>query len=278
MKKCFLFVIAIFYCVLTFAQKTIDGLINAEKSFAAYSVSHSTKEAFLKFLDSNGVVFDQGKPVNGIELWNKREKRPGVLDWHPVYADLSASGDFGFTSGPWTYRQSANDTVVARGEYTTVWHIDKNGEWKFLVDLGVQNTPEHTAATGGWKRKPVDTDVYKSTLQSLSEKEEEFIARTATVQSRGMKRIDWYKENAAANMVLNRNGHLYAPYDLSSVDIVNDMPERIQYTVNGSGIASTGDLGYVYGTTVVNSKTDNYIRIWKREKEGWKLLFEVLRF
>src|SRR6478609_3924438 len=34
------------------AQKGIDSLIQAEKNFAAYSVANSTKEAFLKFLDS----------------------------------------------------------------------------------------------------------------------------------------------------------------------------------------------------------------------------------
>jgi len=37
------------------AQRNIDGLINAEKSFAAYSVAHGTKDAFLKFLDSTGL-------------------------------------------------------------------------------------------------------------------------------------------------------------------------------------------------------------------------------
>lgn len=62
------------------AQKNIDSLINAEKSFAAYSVEHGTKDAFLKFLDSNGVVFEQGKAINGIEAWSKKEKRAGVLN------------------------------------------------------------------------------------------------------------------------------------------------------------------------------------------------------
>src|SRR5262245_11383803 len=68
------------------AQKGIDGLIQAEKDFAAFSVNNSTKEAFLKFLDSNGIVFDNGKPVNGIEIWNKRDSRPGVLNWWPQNA------------------------------------------------------------------------------------------------------------------------------------------------------------------------------------------------
>lgn len=49
------------------AQKNLDGLIRAEKSFAAYSVAHGTKDAFLKFADSNAIVFEGGKPINAIE-------------------------------------------------------------------------------------------------------------------------------------------------------------------------------------------------------------------
>ena len=48
------------------AQNNFDGLVNAEKSFAAYSVANGVKAAFLKFLDSNGIVFERGNSVNGI--------------------------------------------------------------------------------------------------------------------------------------------------------------------------------------------------------------------
>jgi ketosteroid isomerase-like protein len=48
--------------------------------------------------------------------------------------------------------------------------------------------------------------------------------------------------------------------------------------INGSGIASSGDIGYVYGTTIIDGKTDNYLRIWRREKTGWKIAVEVLRY
>ena len=75
-------------------------MIQAEKDFAAYSVAHSTKEAFLEYIDSSSMMFDNGEPVKAIEFWNKREKKPGVLNWRPQYAEISASGDFGYTTGP----------------------------------------------------------------------------------------------------------------------------------------------------------------------------------
>ena len=82
------------------AQKGIDNLIRAEKDFAAYSVTHSTKEAFLEYMDSSSILFDEGKSVKGIEFWNKREKKSTVLKWRPLYASIAGSGDFGYTTGP----------------------------------------------------------------------------------------------------------------------------------------------------------------------------------
>jgi ketosteroid isomerase-like protein len=54
--------------------------------------------------------------------------------------------------------------------------------------------------------------------------------------------------------------------------------QSIQYTILGSGIASSGDLGYVYGATVINGKTDNYLRIWRMENGDWRIVVEVLRY
>jgi hypothetical protein len=104
MKKIFSILILFFVCFQIQAQKGIDSLIQAEKNFAAYSVANSTKEAFLKFLDSAGIIFDNGKPANGITTWKKREKGQGVLNWHPQVAEISGSGDFGYTTGPWTFK------------------------------------------------------------------------------------------------------------------------------------------------------------------------------
>jgi len=56
------------------------------------------------------------------------------------------------------------------------------------------------------------------------------------------------------------------------------MPTQIKYEFIDSGISSSGDLGYVYGTTMINGKQDGYLRIWRKETEGWKIALEVLRY
>lgn len=253
------------------AQKNIDGLINAEKSFADYSIEHGMKGAFLKFLDSNGVVFDQAKAVNGIESWNKKQSRPGILNWHPQFAEIASSNDFGYTIGPWTFQpKTINDSVVARGQYFTVWHTDKNGEWKFLTDLGIGNIPENDFTS--IKKITAKKIEGHAVIDSILKAEENFIA--AYHENKGKA----YKKHLSNKTILLRNGRLPATSIDDQLIVIKQTPSDIEFTITGSDIASSGDLAFVYGNTIINSKPENYLHIWRKEKGGWKIALEVLRY
>ncbi|MGZ3952542.1 MAG: hypothetical protein ACXVBZ_14180 [Flavisolibacter sp.] len=253
------------------AQKNIDGLIAAEKSFAAYSVAHGTKDAFLKFLDSNGIVFEQGKAINGIRTWEKRENRLTVLSWRPQYVEIASSNDFGYTTGPWELCTSASsDSVVARGRFSTVWHIDARGEWKCLVDLGVGNSPNDT-----------ELKVEKIKGRKVTgepSKDEVLKVEQSFIESCQKNKVKGYNNFLSRKTILLRNGRLPA----QSVDdvalVIKQTPGVIGYTVTGSGIAQSGDLAFVYGNTSINNKEENYLRVWRKEKDGWKIAMEVLRY
>jgi ketosteroid isomerase-like protein len=272
MKRAIIIIIAIFFFVQQAdAQKGIDNLIQAEKDFAAYSVAHSTKEAFLKVMDSSSMMFDNGKPVKGIEFWNKREKNSAVLNWWPQYAEISASGDFGYTTGPWTFQPSKNDSVVARGQYITVWHLDKNGEWKFLADLGVNNTPVNLS--NEIKKIVAPKERSKPTKRSsLVSAEEKFIELSKH------DKYGAYRKYLSNESILNRNGFLPASKQQEQRVVIDSTSSLIQYIKEGWGISRVLDMGYTYGTTIINGKTENYLRIWRNEETGWKLAVEVLRY
>lgn len=255
-----------------FAQKNIDGLVNAEKSFAAYSVGHGTRDAFLKFADSSGIVFDNGKAINAIEAWNKREKRPFVLNWYPQFAEIAFSNDFGYTTGPWELTPNAdNDTVVARGQFTSVWHITANGEWKFLVDLGVSNTPKVLAISlTRINEKKVTGD---ATKDAVLKAEQDFISLYRNEKANAYKK---YLSNAS---ILNRNGLSYPATTKKSRSVfIKKTPADVEFTITGSGMASSGDMAYVYGNTSINNKAENYLHIWRKEEKRWKIALEVLRY
>ncbi len=95
-----------------------------------------------------------------------------MLNWQPGYADIAASGDFGFTCGPWTFQPtSVNDSAVANGYFFTVWQKNKAGEWKFILDVG-------TDAGVALKSSDViklTTEKGKGTKHTLREAEEAFL-------------------------------------------------------------------------------------------------------
>jgi ketosteroid isomerase-like protein len=250
------------------AQKGVDGIINAEKSFAAYSVEHGTKDAFLKFLDSSAIVFEAKQPVNGIEAWTKKEKRPGILNWQPQFAEVSSSGDFGYTSGPWTFQPNTiNDSIVARGQFNSVWRMNKNGEWKNILDIG-NNMPTTTPVAlvkidaPKISEKPLN-------LMALQQAEEAFIKLVKKDASAA------YQKYISKQSILNHNGSLPATTDVDQKQLIAATP-MVDYKISGSGIAISGDLGYVYGSSQSGDKKDSYLRVWRKEKEGWKIALEVL--
>jgi len=260
--------------LFSFAQRAATEVLDAEKRFAAYSVQHGTKAAFLQFADSNGLVFEQGKAVNAIATWNVREARPGVLNWYPIYGWMAASGDLGFTTGPWTFQPKANsDSIVARGQFNTVWHKTATGEWKFLLDMGIGKTPDFAAATFPFSNKKIAFT--PGTLDDLLKAEELFSQRTGNV----LHRKDGYTAAVSREaFLLNRNNQLPVTTINDMGTLLTSMPQSIAYKAEGSGIAKSGDLGYVYGTTTINGKADNYLRIWRREGKAWKLVLEVLPY
>lgn len=126
MKK-LLLVIMTFMIVQSIYSQAGQDVVAAEKAFAQYAITHSTRQAFLQYLDSQGVVFNRGAVRNGIELWTAAPESSIKLLWQPAFAAMSAAGDLGFTTGPYELRQTMEDTAVGAGHYTTIWVKNKAG-------------------------------------------------------------------------------------------------------------------------------------------------------
>ena len=60
-------------------------------------------------------------------------------------------------------------------------------------------------------------------------------------------------------------------------ELIRQQPQ-FSYSVVGSRVASSGDLGYVYGTVspAPDGKISYYLRIWKKENGEWKIVLDLL--
>jgi ketosteroid isomerase-like protein len=139
--------------------------------------------------------------------------------------------------------------------------------------MGVGNTPDFATASFAFNNKPVSFS--PGTMAELQTAEQTLIASTTDSANRSKAYALVVSRQA---FLLNRNHRLPVTNRSQINELMQSMPSVIQYQQHGAGLAKSGDLGYVYGTTTINGKTDNYLRIWRREGKEWKLVLEVLPY
>ena len=248
------------------AQNNITALIHAERSFASFTVANGIKKGFLQFLESTGVVFPGGDAVNGITLYSKNPGGPAQLNWGPEYAVISASGDFGFTTGPYHLRRSANDTISGRGQYNSVWHINKEGQWKVLADMGNRYNDDRTIPNN-----VAELDLNKAVAKTFSLEEVTTVDQQLNIELKE-KGSTAFQTFLGAQTWFSVNNHAPAMGARNIGDLLKaiSLPGNFQYIY--SGIASSKDLAYTYGKTT----TGPYMRVWTKQASGWILLLQVM--
>jgi ketosteroid isomerase-like protein len=90
----------------------------------------------------NGAPLIQGKAeiAKGMGFLDDKNNS---LTWTPVGADISSSGDLGYTYGTFEFHSKDKDgkPVVQCGKYTSIWKLQKDGSWKVVLDMG-NSSPE----------------------------------------------------------------------------------------------------------------------------------------
>lgn len=120
------------------AASDFDDLVAAEKAFAADAAAQGSRAAFLAVLAEDGVVFEPG-PTLGKTAWQAKPADGARLEWAPEFAEVSSSGDLGYTSGPWRLTPVDADAPKFFGHFLSVWRKDADGHWKLLADLGIRH-------------------------------------------------------------------------------------------------------------------------------------------
>lgn len=105
----------------------------AEKGSAGY-MSYYADEAVEV---PNGAALIQGK-TNIAKDMAFLDDKSNSLTWTPAGADISSSGDLGYTYGNYEFRSKDKDgkPVVEHGKYTSIWKKQKDGSWKVVLDMG----------------------------------------------------------------------------------------------------------------------------------------------
>jgi ketosteroid isomerase-like protein len=85
----------------------------------------------------NNAPIIEGK-VNIAKGMGFLDDKNNSLTWSPVGADISSSGDLGYTYGTFEFRSKDKDDkpTAEHGKYTSIWKKQKDGSWKVVLDMG----------------------------------------------------------------------------------------------------------------------------------------------
>lgn len=114
----------------------------ADIAFARATAEHGA-DGWVSFFAEDGKMFRPGEVVSGpdsiralVTPWFADEAF--TLTWEPTFAEVTGSGDLGYTYGRYqsTGRDSMGNAITGSGWYVTVWRRDASGAWKVVADIG----------------------------------------------------------------------------------------------------------------------------------------------
>ena len=256
--------------------EAVRAMVDAEKKFYETGQEKGTRAAFLAFLAEDGIVFRPG-PVNGKEVWGKREETGFDLIWEPTFAVIARSADFGYDTGPAKWRANKKEEkFTGHGHFISIWKKQKDGSWKVALDCGIEN-PEPTGKTETLRtivppdsKAPADLN---GAQKSRWETQQKFIEAARTDSA--MATLTF----AAPEIRVYRDGHSptigkdagRAPLDATA--------GRMTFQMLGADMSRSADLSYTYGkysrARPKDTEQGHYFQIWQRDDAGaWKLVLD----
>ena len=274
MKRHLLLLAALFAASPAWAAPRADvgEVVEAERAFARAASSEGINAAFLHYSAPDALVF-QPEPRSAKAALAANPIPPGTLEWWPVYAGIAASGDLGFTTGPFV---AGSGERRGHGWFFTIWRRQADGSWRWVLDHG---PPTREAAPYG-PGTPVAAlpagrrSARRKAFAGVQAAEAELAAALAADARAALPRF------LAADGRLMRVGPQPAVGAAAWAPLLAAGPERIATSPLGGAASAAGDLAFTYGDARWRKgeaeATGHYVRIWQRRSGGWKLIVDNL--
>ena len=118
------------------------ALLNIDRKFSKASAAQGARPAFLFYAAGEVRLFrnDKFPFVGRMAAAHALVPLTAEWTWVPSFADVSISGDLGYSYGTYELREQTG-TVSEKGNYARVWKKVK-GAWKLVVDVANPLPPE----------------------------------------------------------------------------------------------------------------------------------------
>jgi ketosteroid isomerase-like protein len=264
------------------ASDAADAALAADGDFAAMSAESGQRAAFEEHLADDAIVFRPGA-VAAREWFATHEEGTGRLDWTPSAAASDCSGEWAVTTGPWIYTNPDGDETAA-GHYLSIWRRDPDGDWRVVLDNGVDHDPKarpeqslQTVLAGLWPAGPAGDCRVAGAAARLQQAEHDL---NQAIGAEGL---------AAALSRAANPGALAFRDDAVPGTIAAAAQADAAY---GRGSAARSqfvspepdsDFGYSYG--VIDAQAGgspqstahaSYVRVWHRDGGQWRVAVDMM--
>jgi ketosteroid isomerase-like protein len=256
------------------------AMVATERAFAKLGYERGIRESFIKYFAPECIVFAPDPVKYRAELEKQEPEKfplPVVVNWAPVWGDISAAGDMGYNTGPVTYEDTGEKKRPTRHViFFSVWKKQADGKWLVVLDVG-SGVPSAVA--------PLDTP-YTSVSKTAPKKKKlnvgEEKAKMLQADRDLMGASPAPGSMASWGPWLDENIRIHRPRAMPVLgkDAATAWLASQKYSYKGepmfSDIAASGDLGYIYGSVTSGEQQGYYARVWKRDDKGaWKIVVDI---
>lgn len=246
-------------------------VIAAERAFAARAAEVGIAPSFLEFMADDAIVFAPD-PTSAKALYSARPppktpKEGGtLLAWWPNWAGMAASGDLGFTTGP--AEVNGKRSVI----YFTVWKRQADGSWKWIYDGGADGDADHAPGPGA----PVLTLAAgaRTALAPVTAFAQVQALEATLAQAAATDATDAYQQVLAKDARVQGSPAAPATTPRAVAEELASRAHAIDFSFLGGGASAAGDLAWTYGDARWPGGRGHYVRIWRRDDIGWRLVFD----
>jgi ketosteroid isomerase-like protein len=258
----------------------VSQLVSAENFFAALVKEKGIKKGFLAVSDANTIIF-RPEPVSAEKYFKNKHDDAGLLSWEPTYAKISKSGDWGYTTGPYTYMETDSSEPVYYGEYLSVWKKNQNDVWKLAIDVGIPH-PKPSAISKMIFSNP-QNEKFQPQYSDVRLKERE--ALVLTTDELFATSLNGDNTLARNSFLANDSQLLFPGYEpvTGKTQVLNFWEShhiRLTSQPIKADRAFSGELAFTYGDANIEQKGQNklyhYVRIWELQSGyQWNIIIEV---
>ena len=256
------------------APTTLDSLVACERAFARSSVEKGMRDAFLEYLAADGVIF-RPLATNGRRVWESRGPVAATLVWEPVFAEVSAAGDLGYTTGPWELRPNDPQQPTGYGHFVSVWQKQSDGAWRVAVDIGITHArPDRGLGSVDFVPGPLHAEARRAARPTDLAALDRAWTRDARAKGSAAAFARW----AAPDVRFCRD--LVAPVlgPPGGREMLLAIPGVTLWSPQAQKLARSEDLGCTYGILerrrLGGAAPDSsvYLHVWRRDPDGkWKV-------